>query len=55
MAQNTSSPLVLVAEDHPTNQLVARRQLALLGISCEVVEDGIGTHVEPNVWVLHRV
>ncbi len=20
-----------------------------------VVEDGIGTHVEPNVWVLHRV
>jgi hypothetical protein len=20
-----------------------------------LVEDGIGTHVEPNVWVLHRV
>ncbi len=20
-----------------------------------VVEDGVGTHVEPNIWVLHRV
>ena len=25
------------------------------GLATLVVEDGIGTHVEPNVWVLHRV
>ncbi len=25
------------------------------GLATLVVEDGIGTHVEPNVWVLHRL
>ena len=25
------------------------------GLSTLLVEDGIGTHVEPNVWMLHRV
>ena len=25
------------------------------GLATIVVEDGIGTHVEPNVWMLHRV
>ena len=25
------------------------------GLATLVVEDGIGTHVEPNVWVLHRI
>jgi hypothetical protein len=25
------------------------------GLATLVVEDGIGTHFEPNVWVLHRV
>lgn len=25
------------------------------GLATLTVEDGIGTHVEPNVWVLHRV
>ncbi|MGH3066121.1 MAG: hypothetical protein ACRDOF_07420 [Gaiellaceae bacterium] len=25
------------------------------GLATLVVEEGIGTHVEPNVWVLHRV
>jgi GNAT superfamily N-acetyltransferase len=25
------------------------------GLATLVVEDGLGTHVEPNVWVLHRV
>jgi hypothetical protein len=25
------------------------------GLATLVVEDGIGTHVEPNVWVLHEV
>jgi GNAT superfamily N-acetyltransferase len=25
------------------------------GLATLVVEDGIGTHVEPNVWMLHRV
>ena len=25
------------------------------GLSTLVVEDGIGTHVEPNVWMLHTV
>ena len=25
------------------------------GLAALVVRDGIGTHVEPNVWVLHRV
>jgi CheY-like chemotaxis protein len=31
---------VLVAEDHPTNQLVLRHLLQNLGLSCEVVADG---------------
>ena len=25
------------------------------GLAALIVQDGIGTHVEPNVWVLHRV
>jgi len=25
------------------------------GLATLVVDEGIGTHVEPNVWVLHRV
>jgi hypothetical protein len=25
------------------------------GLATLTVQDGIGTHVEPNVWVLHRV
>ena len=25
------------------------------GLATLVVEEGVGTHVEPNVWVLHRV
>ncbi len=25
------------------------------GLAPLVVEDGVGTHVEPNVWILHRV
>lgn len=31
---------VLVAEDHPTNQLVIRRQLAMLGLEVDVAADG---------------
>jgi two-component system, sensor histidine kinase and response regulator len=31
---------ILVAEDHPTNQQVIRRQLALLGYACDVAGDG---------------
>lgn len=31
---------VLVAEDHPVNQSLVRRQLALLGWACDVVENG---------------
>ncbi|TNY26600.1 hybrid sensor histidine kinase/response regulator [Fulvimonas soli] len=31
---------ILVAEDHPVNQALVRRQLALLGWDCEVVDDG---------------
>lgn len=31
---------ILVAEDHPVNQALARRQLALLGWTCDVVGDG---------------
>jgi PAS domain S-box-containing protein len=34
-------PVVLVAEDHPTNRIVIRRQLALLGLACDVAEDGL--------------
>ena len=32
--------LVLVAEDHPVNQQVVRRQLAQLGYQCDVVDNG---------------
>ncbi len=32
--------LVLVAEDHPVNRQVLRRQLELIGFAAEVVEDG---------------
>ncbi len=32
--------LILVAEDHPTNQKVMRQQLALLGYQCDVVSNG---------------
>ncbi|MBP2298290.1 hybrid sensor histidine kinase/response regulator [Azospirillum picis] len=33
--------LILVAEDHPTNRQVIRRQLTLLGHAMEIVEDGV--------------
>ena len=33
--------LVLVAEDHPVNQQVVRRQLAQLGYQCKVVANGL--------------
>ncbi len=33
--------LILVAEDNATNQEVIRRQLAILGYACEVVDDGV--------------
>jgi signal transduction histidine kinase/CheY-like chemotaxis protein len=32
---------VLVAEDHPTNQAVIRRQLELLGLHVDIAEDGV--------------
>lgn len=32
--------LILVAEDNATNQLVIRKQLALLGYACDIAEDG---------------
>jgi CheY-like chemotaxis protein/HPt (histidine-containing phosphotransfer) domain-containing protein len=35
------APLVLVAEDHPTNRIVIRRQLGMLGYRCLIAEDGI--------------
>jgi signal transduction histidine kinase/CheY-like chemotaxis protein/HPt (histidine-containing phosphotransfer) domain-containing protein len=35
-----SSARILVAEDHPTNQYVIRRQLDALGYSAEIAEDG---------------
>ena len=31
---------ILIAEDHPVNQVLVRRQLELLGWSCDVVGDG---------------
>ena len=33
--------LILVVEDNPVNQLVVRRQLALLGYAAEAAEDGV--------------
>jgi signal transduction histidine kinase/CheY-like chemotaxis protein len=35
-----SAGRILVAEDHPVNRALAQRQLALLGWSCDVVDDG---------------
>ncbi len=32
--------LILVAEDHPTNQVLVRQQLAMLGYNADVFEDG---------------
>ena len=34
-------PLILVAEDNPTNQLVIVKQLALLGFAADVAHDGL--------------
>ena len=39
-AARTDGRLILVAEDNPTNRDVIRRQLALLGHPCVLVEDG---------------
>ncbi len=39
--RHTDSPLLLIAEDDLINQKVIRRQLQILGISCEVVGDGV--------------
>lgn len=33
--------LILVAEDHPTNQEVIKRQLNMLGYTCDIVENGV--------------
>ncbi|MBK3733761.1 DUF3369 domain-containing protein, partial [Azospirillum brasilense] len=35
------SPRILVAEDHPTNRQVIQRQLALLGQTADLAEDGV--------------
>ncbi|SFK82246.1 ATP-binding protein [Rhodanobacter glycinis] len=39
-ARSPRSGRILVAEDHPVNQSLVRRQLDLLGWSCDVVDDG---------------
>lgn len=39
--------LILVAEDNPTNRDVIGRQLALLGYTCEIMEDGMQAY---NAW-----
>ncbi|QCO15771.1 DUF3369 domain-containing protein [Azospirillum brasilense] len=36
-----SPPRILVAEDHPTNRQVIQRQLALLGQTADLAEDGV--------------
>ncbi|WP_329743130.1 ATP-binding protein [Dyella sp. A6] len=36
----TSAGRILIAEDHPVNQALARRQLALLGWACDIVDNG---------------
>ncbi|WP_052408768.1 ATP-binding protein [Paraburkholderia acidipaludis] len=38
--EHAAGRLILVAEDHPVNQELIRRQLALLGFACDVVNDG---------------
>jgi|GEM_PF-152373 len=38
--ERVAGRLILVAEDHPVNQELIRRQLALLGFACDVVDDG---------------
>ncbi|WP_158756896.1 ATP-binding protein [Paraburkholderia acidiphila] len=38
--ERAAGRLVLVAEDHPVNQELIRRQLALIGFACDVVDDG---------------
>ena len=35
-----NGPVILLAEDNPTNQEVIRRQLALLGYRCDIAKDG---------------
>ena len=51
--------MILVAEDHPSNQEVLRRQLASLGYECKVVGngleaqrelDGMGANNRPVQW-----
>ena len=37
----TNGPVILLAEDNPTNQEVIRRQLALLGYRCDIANDGV--------------
>ncbi|HEH9418195.1 TPA: transporter substrate-binding domain-containing protein [Aeromonas sobria] len=39
-SEQTLSGRVLVADDHPVNRALLMRQLTLLGVDCEVVEDG---------------
>ncbi|MCL2419712.1 MAG: ATP-binding protein, partial [Conexibacteraceae bacterium] len=34
-------PMVLVAEDHPVNQMVINEQLTALGFDCEIADDGV--------------
>ncbi|CAO3375911.1 DUF3369 domain-containing protein [Azospirillum argentinense] len=38
---DTPAPRILVAEDHPTNRQVIQRQLALLGQTADMAEDGV--------------
>lgn len=40
-APAANAPLILLAEDNPTNQEVIRRQLALLGYRCDIANDGV--------------
>lgn len=46
----TDGRLVLVAEDNEINQKVIQQQLRLLGVRCEVVDDGA---VALDLWHLH--
>jgi PAS domain S-box-containing protein len=40
VAVERGKPVVLVAEDHPVNQMVISEQLASLGFDCEIADDG---------------